>query len=99
MVEEGTLLFILFRLTRAEARGPTKLRPLFVVLDKGSILGDFVEGGIGGFGGRGRLWWREIILVWSAVVLFPKNGSVRVSSCGDEASPDQWPRRHLLQGA
>lgn len=97
MVEEGTLLFIFFRLTGAEARGPSKLRPLHVVLDKGSILGSCVEGGICGLGRGGRFWWREIILVWSAVVLW--NGSIRVSSCGYEASPDQWPRRRLLQGA
>lgn len=85
MVEQGALLFIIFRLTRAEARRPSKLGPLFFVLGRGSIFLDSLVGrGIGGFGCGGRLWWREIILVRCAIVL--RNGSVNVvvSGCGDE---------------
>lgn len=85
MVEQGTVLFIFFRLTRTEARRPSKLGPLFFVLGRGSaVLGILVGRGIGGFGCGGRFWWREIILVGCAIVL--RNGSVNVvvSGCGDE---------------
>jgi hypothetical protein len=72
MVEEGTLIFIFFRLTGAEARRPSKLGPLCFVFKRGAIfLGSLVGRGIGGFGFGccGRLWRREIILVWCAIVL------------------------------
>lgn len=70
MVEKITFLFIFGSLTSSEARCPPDLGPLFHFFRSNSILGSGnICRCVGGFGSSGRLGWREIIVVWSAVIL------------------------------